>query len=60
MTDHRTTPGTATQERHADTPAQKTRQSYLTVFITLLAIWMAYEFLTPLAWAAVLAIADSP
>ncbi|WP_260598567.1 AI-2E family transporter [Sphingomonas endolithica] len=60
MTDHRTTPGTATQERHADTPAQKTRQSYLTVFITLLAIWMAYEFLTPLAWAAVLAIAEWP
>ena len=38
----------------------RTRQLYLTVVILLLALWMAYEFLTPLAWAAVLAIAEWP
>jgi len=44
-------------------PAQgavRTRQIYLTVVIMLLALWMAREFLTPLAWAAVLAIAEWP
>jgi predicted PurR-regulated permease PerM len=53
VTTSETTPG-------ADAPAQRTRQLYLTAFIAALAIWMAYEFLTPLAWAAVLAIAEWP
>ena len=38
----------------------RTRQLYLTVAILLLALWMAYQFLAPLAWAAVLAIAEWP
>lgn len=41
-------------------PGIRTRQLYLTVVILLLSVWMAYEFLTPLAWAAVLAIAEWP
>ena len=38
----------------------RTRQVYLTVFIIALAIWMALPFLTPIAWAAVLAMAEWP
>jgi predicted PurR-regulated permease PerM len=56
MTDH----DMSSQGPRANTPAQRTRQLYLTVGIALLAIWMSYEFLTPLAWAAVLAIAEWP
>ena len=40
--------------------AAGTRQLYLTLFICLLAGWMALPFLTPIAWAAVLAIAEWP
>lgn len=40
--------------------AVRTRQLYLTIVILLLATWMALEFLTPIAWAAVLAIAEWP
>lgn len=36
------------------------RQLYLTVAILLLAGWVALEFLTPIAWAAVLGIAEWP
>ena len=36
------------------------RQIWLTVAIVLLAIWVAGPFVTPLAWAAVLAIAEWP
>ncbi|WP_186728805.1 AI-2E family transporter [Sphingomonas panacisoli] len=36
------------------------RQLYLTLAIVLLAVWMAWEFLIPIAWAAVLAIAEWP
>ncbi|MEG3122812.1 AI-2E family transporter [Sphingomonas sp. GB1N7] len=36
------------------------RQILLTIAIVLLALWMALEFLTPIAWAAVLAIAEWP
>ncbi len=38
----------------------RTRQYWLTLAIVLLASWMAFAFLTPLAWAAVLAIAEWP
>lgn len=36
------------------------RQFALTAVIILLAIWMSYEFLAPLAWAAVLTMAEWP
>jgi len=38
----------------------RTRQLYLTVGILLLALWIALPFLTPIAWAAVFAIAEWP
>ena len=39
----------------------RTRQVWLTVVILMLALWItAFEFVTPLAWAAVLAIAEWP
>ncbi len=38
----------------------RTRQLCLTALIAVLAIWMAREFLTPLAWAAVIAMAQWP
>ena len=38
----------------------RTRQLYLTLTIVLLALWMAWEFLIPIAWAAVLAMAEWP
>jgi predicted PurR-regulated permease PerM len=44
----------------ADEGAIRNRQLYLTVAIFLLSVWIALEFLTPLAWAAVLAIAEWP
>lgn len=44
----------------ADPPGARTRQLYLTAVIVLLAIWMAWEFLTPIAWAVVLAMAEWP
>ena len=43
-----------------ETKAVLTRQQYLTVFILLLAAWVARGFLLPLAWATVLAIAEWP
>ena len=43
-----------------EAPAIRTRQIYLTIVILALSAWMALEFLTPLAWAAVLAIAEWP
>lgn len=43
-----------------ESSAIRTRKIYLTVVILLLAGWMALDFLTPLAWAAVLAIAEWP
>lgn len=42
------------------TASVRTRQLYLTVAIMLLALWMALPFLTPIAWAAVFAIAEWP
>src|SRR4051812_27980962 len=38
----------------------RTRQLYLSCVIFLLALWTATEFLTPIAWAGVLAIAEWP
>ena len=38
----------------------RTRQLYLTVAIMMLSLWMALPFLTPIAWAAILAIAEWP
>lgn len=38
----------------------RTRQVWLTVVIVVLSLWVAFEFLTPIAWAAVLAIAQWP
>ena len=40
--------------------AIRTRQLLLVAVILALAVWVAYEFLVPLAWAAVLAIAEWP
>jgi len=40
--------------------AIRVRQRYLTVFILLLAAWVSRSFLTPLAWAAVLAVSLWP
>ncbi len=42
------------------TAGVRTRQLYLTGAILLLALWMALPFLTPIAWAAVFAIAEWP
>jgi predicted PurR-regulated permease PerM len=44
----------------AESGAIRSRQLYLTLIIFLLAGWIALEFLTPLAWAAVIAIAEWP
>ena len=38
----------------------RTRQVWLTVVIVALSFWVSFEFLTPVAWAAVLAIAQWP
>jgi predicted PurR-regulated permease PerM len=43
-----------------DRGAVRSRQLYLTIAIFLLSVWVAMEFLTPVAWAAVLAIAEWP
>jgi predicted PurR-regulated permease PerM len=40
--------------------AVRTRQLYLTAAIFMLAVWVSLEFLMPIAWAAVLAIAEWP
>jgi predicted PurR-regulated permease PerM len=41
-------------------PGVRARQLWLTAVVIALAIWMALEFLAPLAWAAVIAIAEWP
>ena len=46
--------------RAVETRAVSTRQRWLTALILLLAAWVARGFLLPLAWAAVLAIAEWP
>ncbi len=48
--------------RAAPAPADgvRTRQMWLTATIMLLALWIALPFLTPIAWATVLAIAEWP
>ncbi|MES2291114.1 MAG: AI-2E family transporter [Pseudomonadota bacterium] len=38
----------------------RTRQLWLTVAVLVLALWIALPFLTPVAWAAILAIAEWP
>ena len=43
---------------HDEARAVRTRQLWLTAGILLLAGWMALGFLTPMAWGAVLAIAE--
>lgn len=44
----------------SDLKGEKTRQLYLTLAIVALAAWVAWEFLMPIAWAAVLAMAEWP
>ncbi|WCM28603.1 AI-2E family transporter [Sphingomonas sp. QA11] len=45
----------------AETEANvRTRQLYLTLAILLAAVWVAWEFLVPIAWAAVLGMAEWP
>ena len=44
----------------ADDPVIRRRQLWLTAFIALLALWMALPFLSPVAWASVLVIAQWP
>ncbi len=46
--------------RSASAQRLRTRQAWLTAAISLLALWVARPFLTPIAWAAVLAIAEWP
>ncbi|GAC1574823.1 MAG: AI-2E family transporter [Sphingomicrobium sp.] len=46
--------------RSVQSPAIRIRQFGLVLTVLLLAIWMAHAFLIPLAWAAVLAIAEWP
>lgn len=43
-----------------ETKAVLSRQRYLTLLILVLAAWVARGFLLPLAWAAVLAVAEWP
>lgn len=38
----------------------RTRQLWLTIAVVVLALWIALPFLTPIAWAAILAIAEWP
>ena len=45
---------------HPSATGLRTRQVYLTLLIAALALWVALPFLTPVAWAAVLAIAEWP
>ncbi|CAM3278146.1 hypothetical protein SPAN111604_14460 [Sphingomonas antarctica] len=52
-------PGEATRQSKS-AAGVRTRQLYLTLTILLLALWMALPFLTPIAWAAVFAIAEWP
>ena len=40
--------------------AVRTRQLILVAIVLMLAAWIAYDFLAPLAWAAVLAMAEWP
>src|SRR4051812_41910433 len=40
--------------------AIRTRQLWLTTIVIALAIWVASEFLVPVAWAAVIGIAEWP
>ncbi len=49
-------PNIIVDERHG----VRTRQLWLTAVVIALACWMALEFVTPLAWAAVIAIAEWP
>jgi len=44
----------------ADDAVIRRRQIWLTAFIALLAMWLALPFFTPIAWAAVLVIAEWP
>lgn len=44
----------------AEPPGVRTRQLWLTAIVIALAIWIALEFLVPLGWAAVIAIAEWP
>jgi len=44
----------------AEPEAVRSRQLWLTVVVVALSVWMALEFLTPIAWAAVIAIAEWP
>ena len=53
-------PGRMTMMSVPEPRGVRARQLYLTLFIIALACWMAWEFLTPLAWAAVIAIAEWP
>src|SRR6476659_680170 len=46
--------------RSAASQRLRARQAWLTAAISLLALWVARPFLTPIAWAAVLAIAEWP
>lgn len=53
-------PGPADTVVVVEPDAVRTRQLYLTAIVIALACWMAREFLTPIAWAAVIAIAEWP
>lgn len=44
----------------ANDAGMRTRQLWLTFAIVALAVWTAWEFLAPLAWAAVLGMAEWP
>lgn len=48
------------ERRRRASAGTRTRQLWLTGFICLLAVWMAFPFLTPIAWAVILAMAEWP
>lgn len=59
-----TSPGRIEIEKRMNRPMRRsvfrTRQLYLTFLIVALAAWIALPFLTPIAWAFILAIAEWP
>ncbi|MES2289808.1 MAG: AI-2E family transporter [Pseudomonadota bacterium] len=50
----------ARSSRARESQGARTRQLWLTVAVLMLALWIALPFLTPVAWAAILAIAEWP
>lgn len=58
--DHLEVLGTRPRSPPAEPRGVRTHQLYLTALVVALACWMALDFFAPLAWAAVIAIAEWP